>query len=320
MNTLKNTNTITFSELLSKEKAGDSKAISIIERTKTLLDSLGDENPTKTFSHLRLMCASNPRSFNNFHYQDILLCMLQAAELGVKIGNQESVFIVPRGGKPLLELGYQALMRIALSSGAVSSIHSEIKYKDDEFFIRQDGSAHHIMKTRMAPVYAELQDKQKTKEGQLKTLLDYVDFPYCEFTERGGKNKVVRLNEWYVVAKLSGAVFSTFPEAMLQKFAIRRAMTVALKAMPESYKLASKVIDVLDIEEGFKTQAEAMSSFCEMPDVTEILNKASEIEFKSSEPPEIGLDVEESSYEKSVKKFQEYYKEMGKQKATFTVY
>ena len=316
MNHLKNGNTITFSELMNKEKAGDSKAISIVERTKTLLANLGDKDPTKTFSHLRLMCTSKPKSFNNFNYQDVLLCMLQAAELGVKIGDHESVFIVPRGGKPLLELGFQALMRIALTSGAVKSIRSAIKCKNDEFLIREDGSAHHIIKTNMAPIYADLNDTQRTKDEKLKILLEHVQFPYCQFRENGGEAIVVMLNEWYVVAKLSGAVFSTFPEAMLQKFAIRRAMTVALKAMPESYKLASKVIDVLNIEEGFKTQEEAMSSFCEMEGVTEILNRASEIEFK----PTNELENTESSYEKSVKKFQEYYKEMGKQKATFTVY
>lgn len=315
MNNLKNNNTITFSEILNKEKEGDSKAISIIEKTKTVLANLGDENPTKTFSQLRSMCTSNPKTFESFSYQDILLCMLQATELGLKIGAHHSAFITPRDGKPILEIGYQTLIRIAISSGAVTSVHSEIKYKDDEFFIRENGSAHHIMKTRMAPVYADLHDKQRTKEEKLDILLEYVDFPYCEYSVREGEAIVTTLEDWYPVALLSGAVFF-FLEEMLRSFAIKRAMTFALELMPKPCNLVSKVMTVLGIEEGFITQEGALLDYCEMPDVTEILNMASEIEFKR----EVEWEVEESAYEKSVKKFQEYYKEVGNKKVTFTVY
>jgi len=270
MNNLNKTS-LTFSDFLKKEISGEKNTLHMVERIKKLMENLGDLRPNETFAKLRLLHNKNPNLIGSCSFQDVLLCLMQAAELGVQIGSNECVYIYRRAGRPVLHLGYQALIRIALSTNAIKHMRADVKYKDDEFYYKTNGSVYHMTKTRTAELYLDLSTSKKTREERIKTLVQFVDFPFCEIHFPNGIIQVDCMREWVEAALSSGAVFDSYPEAILKKFAIRRSMNSVLQSMPSTTEKAAKVIDVLNVEDGFKTQEDALLDYCSSTDLGEIL-------------------------------------------------
>jgi recombination protein RecT len=74
----------------------------------------------------------------------ILGALMQASHLGLELGPLQLAYVVPRGGKACLDIGYRGYIELGYRSGVLSDITAESVHDNDEFsFDRARGEISH---------------------------------------------------------------------------------------------------------------------------------------------------------------------------------
>lgn len=251
---------IPFSTLVDLELKKDPKALQTIASLKEKLTLLFkaknfDLTADRFWRVLTIGFQKNPSHFGHLNTYDVLLCCMLAAECGYYISEQDQVYLYERNRRPFLHIGYHALARMAIKNGIITTLSCGIKYIGDELdFDEEKGLKHKILNEEIAYKFHEFSAIDNPKEA-FEVLKSFVHYPYCYFVLDGVKT-FVPLAGWTSVVeetipmKKTASAFWKFPEPMLQKMAIRRALTQVISCHPKNNENINAIINTLNLEEG----------------------------------------------------------------------
>ena len=252
---------LTFSDFVTSYKQKDPHTLATIDSLKAKCGELFSKNsnvsPGKLWQSLLFEFDQNQNSFGSCNVYDVFMCLMLAANLGVSINRDSHVYMYSRQNnktkklEPVLHLGYQALCRIAMNEGIIDHIECGIKYKGDKLSMNEGKFMYDERNEDIALHYADF-NKIFSNEEKLKKLTAFVDYPYCVLTIKGEK-QLVKLKEWIIIAESllnkSTAVIWNFPEAMLQKMVIRRAISQIVASYQGEGEVIKPILDTLNLEE-----------------------------------------------------------------------
>lgn len=158
-------------------------------------------------------------------------CFMKLAHLGLDLDSDtKEVYLVPYKREATVQIGYQGLIKLALSSGFVSNIDAKTVYSDDEFEI-------------------DLADNIIRKHKPGRSRLDATGF-YAVVTMTSGEKRVHYMTMEQMIEQRKKSRSDQFWSAGFEQMAHKTCVIKVLKLIPKSQAGNLRALEMSEMSQG----------------------------------------------------------------------